>query len=314
MTDAVLLVNLGTPEAPTAEAVSRYLDEFLSDPRVVSLPRWLWLPLLRRVVLPRRAPKVAPKYASVWLPGGSPLEVHTRALADAVAQRLPGVPVRHAMRYGQPALDTALARLRDEGCGRILVLPLYPQFSTTTTSSVADVVARAGNKNIRMLEDYHLDPGWVSAVAASIRAHWQSRGRGEHLLMSFHGLPQRVVDRGDPYARQCEASAHAIAAALELPADAWSLAYQSRFGAGKWLQPATIDRLDALAASGVRKVDVVCPGFAADCLETLEEIGMMLAEHFAATGGELCAIACLNDAPAHADAIAALAARELAAW
>ncbi|MDG6348593.1 ferrochelatase [Luteimonas sp. 8-5] len=314
MKDAVLLVNLGTPDAPTAQAVSRYLDEFLSDSRVVSLPRWLWLPLLRRVVLPRRAPKVASKYASVWLPGGSPLEVHTRALADAVAQRMPGVPVRHAMRYGQPALAAALAQLRDEGCGRILVLPLYPQFSTTTTSSVADVVARAGGQGIRMLEDYHLDPGWVSAVAGSIRAHWQARGRGEHLLMSFHGLPQRVVDRGDPYANQCEASAHAIAAALELPADAWSLAYQSRFGAGKWLQPATIDRLDALAAGGVRKVDVVCPGFAADCLETLEEIGMMLAEHFAGKGGELRAIACLNDAPAHADAIAALAARDLAAW
>src|SRR5690606_18638327 len=187
MTDAVLLVNLGTPGAPTAEAVSRYLDEFLSDPRVVSLPRWLWLPLLRWVVLPRRATKVAPKYDSVWLTGGSPLEVHTRALADAVAQRMPGVPVRHAMRYGQPALAAALARLRAEGCGRILVLPLYPQFSTTTTSAVADVLARAGDNDIRMLEDYHLDPGWVSAVAASIRAHWQSRGRGEHLLMSFHG-------------------------------------------------------------------------------------------------------------------------------
>jgi len=314
MTDAVLLVNLGTPDAPTAQAVSRYLDEFLSDPRVVSLPRWLWLPLLRWVVLPRRSPKVAPKYASIWLPGGSPLEVHTRALADAVAQRMPGVPVRHAMRYGQPTLAAALALLSDEGCGRILVLPLYPQFSTTTTLSVADVVARASGSEIRMLEDYRLDPGWVSAVADSIRAHWQARGRGEHLLMSFHGLPQRVVDRGDPYAHQCEASAHAIAAALELPADAWSLAYQSRFGAGKWLQPATSDRLDALAASGMRTVDVVCPGFAADCLETLEEIGMMLAEDFAAKGGELRAIACLNDAPVHADAIAALAARELAAW
>src|SRR5690606_25808822 len=205
MTDAVLLVNLGTPEAPTAEAVSRYLDEFLSDPRVVSLPRWLWLPLLRRVVLPRRAPKVAAKYASAWLPGGSPLEVHTHALADAVAQRMPGVQVRHAMRYGQPALAARPAGLREEGGARILVLPLYPQFSTTTASWVADVVARVGGDDVRMVEDYHRDPGWVSAVAGSIRAHWQARGRGEHLLMSFHGLPQRVVDRGDPYARQCEA-------------------------------------------------------------------------------------------------------------
>src|SRR5690606_6842867 len=162
--------------------------------------------------------------------------------------------------------------------------------------------------------DYHDDPGWIAAVADSIRGYRAVHGTGDHLLLSFHGLPQRVVDAGDPYQRQCEASARAIAEALELPADAWSLAYQSRFGAGKWLQPATIDRLDALAADGVRTVDVVCPGFAADCLETLEEIGMMLAEHFAAQGGELRAIACLNDAPAHADAIADLAARELAAW
>src|SRR3546814_50145 len=193
------------------------------------------------------------------------------------------------MRYGKPALAAALARLREAGCERILVLPLYPQFSTTTTTSVADVVARAGDTGIRMTGDYHLDPAWVAAVAASISAHWQARGFGEHLLMSFHGLPQRVVDGGDPYASQCEASARAIATALGLADDAWSLAYQSRFGAGKWLQPATIDRLDALAANGVRKVEVVCPGFAADWLETLEEIGMMLAERLAARGGELSA-------------------------
>ncbi|MDQ2702016.1 MAG: ferrochelatase [Pseudomonadota bacterium] len=312
MTDAVLLVNLGTPDAPTPEAVRRYLDEFLSDPRVVALPRWLWLPLLRRVVLPRRAPMVAPKYASVWLPGGSPLEVHTRALAAAVQARMPGVHVEHAMRYGEPSLAAALVRLRDAGHARIVVLPLYPQFSTTTTTAVADVVvARTGGDNVRMTGDYHRDPRWVAAVADSIRAHWQARGRGEHLLMSFHGLPQRVVDAGDPYAEQCVESARAIAAALGLGDEAWSLAYQSRFGAGKWLQPATMDRLDALAADGVRTVDVVCPGFAADCLETLEEIGMMLAERFAARGGELRAITCLNDAPAHADAIAALASREL---
>src|SRR5690606_4857235 len=160
MSDAVILVNLGTPDAPTTDAVRRYLDEFLSDPRVVSLPRWLWLPLLRRVILPRRAPAVAPKYASVWLPGGSPLEVHTRALAAAVRQRLPGVSVEHAMRYGEPSLASALARAREAGHARTLVLPLYPQFSTTTTSAVADVVARAGGEGVRMLGDYHREPGW----------------------------------------------------------------------------------------------------------------------------------------------------------
>jgi ferrochelatase len=314
MTDAVLLVNLGTPDAPTAPAVRRYLAEFLSDRRVVALPRWLWQPLLRLVVLPRRAARVARKYASIWLPGGSPLAVHTRELAEAVAQRLPGVRVGHAMRYGTPALAPALARLRADGCRRVLVLPLCPQYSTTTTESVADVLARSPGADVRMVRDYHLDAQWVAAVAASIRAHWAERGRGGHLLLSFHGLPQRVVDAGDPYARQCEAGARAIADELGLAPGEWTLAYQSRFGAGKWLQPATADTLDALAARGVRSVDVACPGFAADCLETLEEIAMLLAEGFAARGGELRAIPCLNAAPAHADAIAALAARELAAW
>jgi ferrochelatase len=314
MSDAVLLVNLGTPEAPTAPAVRRYLSEFLSDPRVVALPRWLWLPLLRYVILPRRAARVAHKYAAVWLPGGSPLAVYTRGLAEAVAARLPGIHVAHAMRYGAPALAEALATLRAAGHRRVLVLPLYPQYSTTTTESIADVIAQAPGADVRMLRDYHLDLQWIAAVADSIRAHWGRHGRGEHLLLSLHGLPQRVVANGDPYARQCEASAQAIANALGLAPGDWTLAYQSRFGAEKWLQPATADTLDALAARGVRRVDVACPGFAADCLETLEEIAIMLAEGFAARGGELRAIPCLNASPAHADAIAAIATRELAAW
>jgi ferrochelatase len=281
---------------------------------VVALPRWLWLPLLRWVILPRRAPRVARKYAAIWLPGGSPLAVHTRDLTLAVQQRMPGVRVEHAMRYGEPALSVALARLRAEGSGRVLVLPLYPQYSTTTTATVADVVDRAQGIATRVLADYHLDPQWIAAVAGSIRAHWAQHGRGAHLLLSFHGLPQRVVDAGDPYARQCEAGASAIAAALGLGDGEWTLSYQSRFGAGKWLQPATADTLDALAARDVHGVDVACPGFAADCLETLEEIAIMLAERFAASGGTLRTIPCLNASPAHADAIVALAARELAAW
>jgi ferrochelatase len=315
MTDAVLLVNLGTPDAPTAPAVRRYLAEFLADPRVVQLPRWLWLPLLRLVVLPRRAARVARKYAAVWLPGGSPLAVHTAALAEAVGEWLPDVRVAHAMRYGGPALADGIARLRAEGCTRIVVLPLYPQYSTTTTESVADVLAGVGGSagEVRMVRDYHLDRGWVAAVAGSIRAHWQAQGRGDHLLLSFHGLPQRVVDAGDPYAAQCEASARAIGTALGLRADEWTLAYQSRFGAGRWLQPSTMDTLDALAARGMRRVDVACPGFAADCLETLEEIGIMLAERFSAAGGMLRTVPCLNASPAHADALAAIAMRELAA-
>lgn len=304
--DALVLANLGTPSAPTAEAVREYLLEFLSDRRVVALPRWLWQPLLRGVILPRRAPKVAEKYASIWLPGGSPLAVHTRELAAAVQQRLPEVEVVPAMRYGAPSLAAELARLRGR---RVRVLPLYPQYSTTTTESIADVLAAQGHGAALAVRDYHRDPGWIAAVAQSVQAHWLAHGRGDHLLLSFHGLPQRVVDGGDPYAAQCEASAAAIAEALGLDAGQWTLAYQSRFGAERWLQPATADVLDALAARGVAQVDVACPGFAADCLETLEEIGMMLAERFAGRGGRLRAIPCLNAAPAHADAIAAIARR-----
>ena len=311
---AVVVVNLGTPEAPTAPAVRRYLAEFLSDRRVVSLPPLLWQPLLRGVILPLRAPKVAPKYASVWLDGGSPLAVYTRQLAAAMQQELPDLQVLDAMRYGEPSLARLLQRLRDEGLQRVLVLPLYPQYSTTTTASVGDVVARADGLALRMVDEYHLDDCWVAAVAQSVRDHRAANGAGEHLLFSFHGLPQRVADAGDPYPRQCEASARAIAAALGLPDDAWTLAYQSRFGRERWLEPATDTTLEALAARGIRTVDVIAPGFAADCLETLEEVSIMLAEQFAERGGTLRYIPCLNDSPAHARALAAVARRALDQW
>ncbi|MEG3158824.1 ferrochelatase [Lysobacter zhanggongensis] len=311
---AVVVVNLGTPEAPTAPAVRRYLAEFLSDRRVVSLPPLLWQPLLRGVILPLRAPKVAPKYASVWLDGGSPLAVYTRQLAAAMQQELPDLQVLDAMRYGEPSLARLLQRLRDEGLQRVLVLPLYPQYSTTTTASVGDVVARADGLALQMVDEYHLDDGWVAAVAQSVRDHRAANGAGEHLLFSFHGLPQRVADAGDPYPRQCEASARAIAAALGLPDDAWTLAYQSRFGRERWLEPATDATLEALAARGIRTVDVIAPGFAADCLETLEEVSIMLAEQFAERGGTLRYIPCLNDSPAHARALAAVARGALDQW
>lgn len=312
---ALLLVNLGTPAAPTPSAVRRYLAEFLSDPRVVQLPRWLWQPLLRLLILPLRARRVAKKYAAIWLPGGSPLAVHTAALADAVRARLPAVEVRHAMRYGAPALGGALARLRADGARRVLVLPLYPQYSTTTTASVEDLARAVQGIGLRVLRDYHRDPRWVDAVAASVRAHWQAHGRGERLLLSFHGIPQRLVEGGDPYAAQCEASAAAIAAALGLQAGEWMLAYQSRFGREAWLQPYTSATLQRLAAEGVRTVDVACPGFATDCLETLEEIAMLNAEVFREAGGRaLRYIPCLNADPAHADALAALARDALDDW
>jgi ferrochelatase len=312
---ALLLVNLGTPAAPTAQAVAAYLDEFLLDPRVVQIPRWLWKPLLRWVILPRRSPVVAKKYAAIWTAGGSPLAANTAALAEAVGARLPGWRVAHAMRYGAPSIAEVLAGWRAEGLRRVRVLPLYPQYSTTTTASVADAVAaHAGGLQAGVLHDYHDDRGWAAAIADSIRAHWDAQGRGERLLLSFHGIPQRVVDAGDPYAKQCEASTREIAEALGIAREEILLTFQSRFGRERWLQPYTQPTLEALARAGVRRVDVACPGFAVDCLETLEEIAVENAVAFRGAGGEeLNYIPCLNAGAAHADALAALA-RNDGAW
>jgi len=311
---AVVLVNLGTPSAPTPRAVRRYLGEFLMDPRVVSLPRWLWGPLLYLVILPLRSRRVARKYAEIWMDEGSPLAVYTRRLAQAVQQRMPQARVVHAMRYGSPSIPEVFAALRADRVGRVIVLPLYPQYSTTTTASVDDLVRRTRNMPTHSIHDYHRDPRWVQAIADSIRAHWSANGRGDTLVFSFHGLPQRLVDAGDPYAAQCEAGVAAIAEALALKAGEYRLTYQSRFGKERWLEPATVNVLGELARGGVKKVDVVCPGFAVDCLETLEEIAMQNAEVFREAGGEaLRYIPCLNDAPAHADALAALAAEAMPA-
>lgn len=308
---ALLIVNLGTPEAPTPRAVRRYLAEFLHDHRVVQLTRWLWCPLLHFIILPLRGPKAAAKYASIWMPEGSPLAVHTRRLAGAVQDRLPEWRVQDAMRYGEPSIGSRLQAWRAEGVQKVVVLPLYPQYSTTTTESVRDVVTReARGLDVRFIEDYPVDPGWVAAVVGSIRSWRAEHGAGEHLLFSYHGLPQRLARNGDPYPQRCEASTRAIVQALGLRDGEWTLTYQSRFGKERWLEPATDATLQAMAARGVRRVDVVCPGFAVDCLETLEEIAMQNAELFHAAGGEaLRYIPCLNDAPAHADALAALARR-----
>lgn len=310
-TTALVLANLGTPEAPTPAAVRAYLSEFLMDRRVVHIPRIVWWPLLHGVILPRRSAPVARKYASIWMLEGSPLAVLTARLARAVQAQLPQVRVMHAMRYGTPALREVLARLVDGGIAHIAVLPLYPQYSTTTTASIEDIVqvARTSHPRTRidMLQDYHIDARWVEAVADGIRRHWQAHGRGERLLLSFHGIPRALVDAGDPYAVQCEASTQAIARALGIPRDEIMLTYQSRFGRAEWLQPYTLGTLQALAAQGVRTVDVACPGFAVDCLETLEEIQVENAHAFRKAGGEaLRYIPCANDSDAHARAIAAL--------
>ena len=307
---AVVIVNLGTPEAPTVKAVRRYLAEFLHDHRVVQLSRWIWCPLLHFVILPLRGPKAAEKYAKIWLPEGSPLAVYTRQLAAAMQSHLQDQRVMHAMRYGQPALGDVLAGLRGQGVEQVTVLPLYPQYSTTTTASIEDVVQeQADGLQITSIEDYPTDPQWVAAVAESIHDWRQQHGTGEHLLFSFHGLPQRIANGGDPYPQRCEASAAAIAAALGLSPSDWTLTYQSRFGKERWLEPATDKTLDVMAARGTRQVDVVCPGFAVDCLETLEEVAMQFAEHFAAHGGQLRYIPCLNASDAHAAALSALVLR-----
>lgn len=309
----VLLVNLGTPEAPTPAAVRRYLGEFLADPRVVAIPGLLWKPLLFGLILPLRGPRSAEKYASIWLPEGSPLAVYTERLTQVLQQQLPHLRVQYAMRYGEPSLKAALAHLRNQG-RRVLVLPLYPQYSTTTTASIEDVAKATPRLDWHLVQDYSDDATWIAAVAASIRRWRLQHGTGQRLLFSFHGLPQRVADAGDPYPQRCERSAQLIARALGLAPEQWVLTYQSRFGRERWLEPATDSVLRTLAVEGVTQVDVVCPGFAVDCLETLEEVGMQFAHEFAALGGELRYIPCLNDDPSHADALATRVLAELSRW
>jgi ferrochelatase len=314
-----LLVNLGTPDAATPRAIRRYLGQFLHDYRVVDLSRWLWCPLLHGVILPLRARKVARNYARIWGPRGSPLLTLSQDLAEAVQSQLPEVDVRLAMRYGQPSVASVLRELQDSGMARLLVLPLYPQYSASTVASVHDAVMAELSEwrclpELRLVRDYHVDGGWLDALEASVLEHWDLHGRGDLLLMSFHGLPERFVRAGDPYARQCEAGARALAARLGLRDEQWRLSYQSRFGRERWLQPATDATLEALAQSGRHKVDVICPGFAVDCLETLEEIAMENSARFRARGGELRYIPALNATPRHATALAMLARRHLQGW
>ena len=309
----LIIANLGTPAAPTATAVRTYLREFLTDKRVVQIPHILWKPLLDWVILPRRSPVVAEKYAEIWIEGeGSPLLAYTRRLASALQAAMPSWRVLPAMRYGQPALGDAIAQLHREGIRDITILPLYPQYSTTTTASMEDVAhqmrARLPDARLRVVTDYHVDARWASAIADRIRAHWQAHGRGERLLLSFHGIPERLVKGGDPYAKQCEASTQAIADALGVARGDILLTYQSRFGRERWLQPYTLQTIEQLAREGVRSLDVACPGFAVDCLETLEEIAMQNADAFRAAGGEAFRyIPCLNDDASHAAALAGIA-------
>jgi protoporphyrin/coproporphyrin ferrochelatase len=292
----VLLVNLGTPSAPTPEAVRSYLAEFLADPRVVGLPRWLWLPILHGIVLRTRPARSAEKYAAIWTPEGSPLALHTAKQAQLLRSQL-GVPVEHAMRYGEPSIASALRRLPGAD---VTALPLYPQYSASATASVADKLP-AG---IHMVRHFHAHPAYIAALAANVRRHWQAHDRSPLLLMSFHGLPKRA---GEEYAAQCRATATLLAEKLQINENEWRVAFQSRFGYAEWLQPYTEPTLRALAAGGTRRVDVFCPGFVADCLETLEEIGIGAKRAFLDAGGrEFHLIPCLNESPEWIAALAAI--------
>jgi len=314
--DGILLVNLGTPAAPTRAAVRRYLAEFLSDPRVVEIPRALWLPILYGVVLLARPARSARKYAEIWSPEGSPLAVHTARQAELLRASLGAQAprVEHAMRYGEPGVAGALDRLRAAGCDRILVVPLYPQYAASTTASTFDAVcawlARARNApELRLVKHFHDHPAYIAALAAGVERHWDANGRGDRLVMSFHGLPRFALERGDPYHCECQATGRLLAEALGLSEEQYVVTFQSRFGRAEWLQPYTEPTLIELARQGVGRVDVVCPGFVADCLETLEEIGIGGRQAFLANGGrEFRLLPCLNEAPEWIEALAAICA------
>ena len=304
----VVLVNLGTPACADVPAIRRWLGQFLSDRRVIEIPRVLWWPILYGIILRVRPKKLAEKYRSILIDGALPLRVHTEALAVALEQSLqsawgadkPGPLVRSAMTYGEPTIGQVIDEMGDQGVTRFLIVPMYPQYSATTTAPVFDqcfahLRARRFVPEIHIVSSYHRHPAYIDGLARSVRAHWQEHGRGDHLLMSFHGLPQRNVRLGDPYLCHSHVSARLLSSSLELAADDYSLSFQSRFGAQKWLQPYTSDRIEALGRAGVKKLDVICPGFACDCLETLEEIAMEGQEIFQRNGGSsLHLIPCFN--------------------
>jgi len=326
---AVLLINLGTPDAPTPRAVRRYLAEFLSDPRVVEIPRALWQILLRAVILPLRGRASAKKYAAVWTPEGSPLRVHTERQVEGVRHLLASngyqVLVDYAMRYGSPGIAQVLAQLKRAGVERVLLMPMYPQYSASTTATAFDAafaaLARMRNQpEIRTVRHYADHPAYVHALAEQVRQHWAAHGRpdfaaGDKLVLSFHGVPRRTLDLGDPYHEQCQQTAALLMAALGLSTIECRVTFQSRFGKAEWLQPYTEPTLRELGAAGVRRADVFCPGFTADCLETIEEIGMEVRDAFLAGGGQVFhRIPCLNGAQAWIGALGEIAAENLQGW
>jgi len=321
----VLVVNLGTPDAPTSGAVRRFLKQFLSDPRVVEYPRLLWWLILNLIILVIRPSRSAAAYRKIWTDQGSPLLLHSRAIQNKLRDRLNSISVTPihvelAMTYGEPSISDAIDQLLAKGARRILTLPLYPQYSGTTTAAVFDVLARklGGLRWIpetRFINDYHDAPGYIDALAASIRESWTANGRGDKLLMSFHGVPEGTLMNGDPYHCQCQKTARLLANRLELRDDEWMIAFQSRVGREKWLAPYTDKTVRELGAQGLSRIDVGCPGFSTDCLETLEEIEMQNTEFFQeAGGGSLHYIPSLNARDDHVRFLGDLVLQHTAGW
>jgi ferrochelatase len=324
-TTGILVVNLGTPDAPTAASVRRFLRQFLSDPRVIEYPRFLWWLVLNLVILQIRPSRSAAAYRKIWTDNGSPLMLHSVEIVSSLQARLDTTEhgpfrVELAVNYGRPSIDDAVDRLLANGARRIITLPLYPQYSGTTTASVIDAVARKFSKlrwipEARFINDYHTAPGYIAALADSVRDAWATKGRGNKLLMSFHGIPNKTVQNGDPYLDQCRKTAQLLAHALDLANDDWVLTFQSRVGREEWLSPYTDQKLEAFGEQGLSKIDVVCPGFPADCLETLEEIALQNAALFVRSGGgTLHYIPALNARDDHIRFLTNLVIEHTAGW
>lgn len=315
--NGVLLVNLGTPETPENGDVGQFLTAFLSDPRVVDLPRWLWIPLLRGVIIPLRRSRTAKAYQEIWMEDGSPLMVYSKALKAGLERKMTGTArVELAMRYGKPEIQERLAMLRDAGVERLAVLPMYPQYSVTTTASVFDAVDKSlqslnWQPDLQRIEQYSDQPGWVQSIASSIQYFSELHGKADKILFSMHGIPRRLVKAGDPYEAQCQQGFDSIVEILGRPEDCL-LTYQSRVGREPWLQPYTDEVIKELAASGVKYLQVVSPGFSVDCLETLEEIAIRYRALFLAAGGERFEyIPALNDSELHVELLAAIVEQTL---
>ncbi|GAA4025792.1 ferrochelatase [Actimicrobium antarcticum] len=321
---AVVLVNLGTPDQPDAPSVRRYLKQFLSDPRVVEIPRAIWWLILNGIILPIRASKSAAKYALIWTKEGSPLKVHTgkqaMLLRGQLGEQGHAVKVEYAMSYGNPSLPDVLNKLQTDGCDRILIVPAYPQYSATTTASIFDAVTSHYRKvrnvpELRFIKHYHDDAAYINALRNTVQAHWDVNGRGEKLVLSFHGVPKRTLMLGDPYHCECYKTARLLGQELGLSKDELLVTFQSRFGKAEWLQPYTAPTLMQLAKDGLKRVDVMCPGFTSDCLETLEEISLEAKHDFLEAGGkEFHYIACVNEDPGWIAGLAEITARHLQGW